>query len=95
MPLVSLPNDDRTGDFRQHAVVLRRAGFEQLGHARQTAGDVAGLLRLRSGYVPALHPDRRLLAVLTMISAPTWKPIVTDVFGAGDLDFLALLRPAA
>jgi hypothetical protein len=33
--------------------VLRRAGFEQLGHARQTAGDVAGLLALRAGSAPA------------------------------------------
>ena len=31
----------RAGDFRQHARVLRRARLEELGHARQAAGDVA------------------------------------------------------
>lgn len=29
----------------QHPGILRRAGFEELGHAGQTAGDVACLLR--------------------------------------------------
>ncbi len=32
------------GHLGQRALVLGRTGFEQLGHTRQTAGDVAGLL---------------------------------------------------
>ena len=31
------------GDFRQHAGIFRRTRFEQLGNARQTTGNVAGL----------------------------------------------------
>src|SRR5690606_27013834 len=34
------------GDFGQDGRLLRLARFEQVGHARQTAGDVAGLGRL-------------------------------------------------
>jgi len=77
LPLVSLPKDTVPVDFGQHALVLGRAGFEQLGHARQTAGDVAGLL--------AFDRDTRqhfarahVLAVAHLISAPTWKPMVTE-----------------
>jgi hypothetical protein len=33
-----------TRHFGQHALVFGRTGFEQLGHTRQTAGDVPGLL---------------------------------------------------
>ena len=47
---------------RDDRVVLRAARLEQLGHARQTAGDVAGLGRLRAGCGPARRrpsPARR------------------------------------
>ncbi len=41
---------DRTGDFGEHAGVFRGTGFEQFDHTRQTAGNVASLLRFfRSG----------------------------------------------
>ena len=40
-----LAKGDGAGDFGQHAFVFGRAGFKQLGHTRQTAGDVAGLRR--------------------------------------------------
>ena len=32
-----------TGDFSQHAGILRRTRLEQFGHTRQTAGNIAGL----------------------------------------------------
>jgi len=35
----------RSGEFRQHAGILRRTGFEEFGNPRQTAGDVARLGR--------------------------------------------------
>ena len=35
----------RTGDFRQHARIFGDTRFKQLGHARQTAGNVAGFGR--------------------------------------------------
>ena len=40
-------------------LVLGRTGLEQFGHAGQTAGNVAGLLALRSGYGPALRRGPR------------------------------------
>jgi len=43
-------------DLGDDRVILRLAGFEQLGHARQTAGDVAGLgafPRIRASTSPA------------------------------------------
>ncbi len=43
--LVVLAELDRARDFGQDRVVLRTAGFEQFGDARQTAGDVALLGR--------------------------------------------------
>ena len=39
-----LAKGDGSGGFRQQAFVLGRTGFKQLGHTRQTAGDVAGFL---------------------------------------------------
>src|SRR5579859_2465422 len=43
--LVVLAEFDAAVDVRDDRVILRAAGFEQLGHTRQTAGDVAGLRR--------------------------------------------------
>src|SRR6185503_982158 len=41
--LVVAPEFDATVHLGDHRAVLRTPGFEQLGHPRQTAGDVAGL----------------------------------------------------
>ena len=41
--LVVLAELDEAVDFREHGGLLRLARLEQLRHARQTAGDVAGL----------------------------------------------------
>ena len=44
-PLVSLHRTKRCHRFADDGRVLRLAGFEEFGHARQTAGDVLGLRR--------------------------------------------------
>ena len=53
----------RAGHLGQHALVLRRARLEQLGHARQAARDVAGLLAFdrdpRQHFARAPGPGRR------------------------------------
>jgi hypothetical protein len=78
----------RAGDLGQHALVLGRTGFEQLGHARQTAGDVAGLL--------AFDRDARqhfagtqVLAVAHLDQRAHREADRHRVVGAGDLDFVA------
>ena len=43
LPLVSLPKRHDAVDLGDDGVILRLAGFEELGDARQTAGDVLGL----------------------------------------------------
>ncbi len=78
-----------TGDLGQHALVLGRTGFEQLGHARQTAGNVAGLLafdRDTGQHLAGAH-------VLTVAHLDQRADLEADrhrVVGAGDLDFLAV-----
>ena len=57
-----LAEGNRTGVLGEHAGILGRAGFEQFGNARQTAGDVTGLgrfLRQTGEHVT----DRNLLSV--------------------------------
>ena len=43
LPLVSLPKLTDAVDLADHGVLLGLARLEQLGHPRQTAGDVLGL----------------------------------------------------
>jgi hypothetical protein len=50
-----LAEGDRSGHFGQHAGILRRTRFEQLGYARQTPGNVAGLRGFLREYAPAHH----------------------------------------
>ena len=57
-----LAERDRTGDFRQHAGVLGRACLEQLGHPRQTPGNVPVLLGFLRNTCQHLA-DGHLLAV--------------------------------
>ncbi len=85
-----LAEGDGAGGFGQHAGVLGRAGLEQLGHARQTAGDVAGLL--------AFHRDARehfarayVLAVAHLDQRAHGEADGHCVIGARNLDLLALL----
>ena len=49
LPLVSLPNEHHAVDLADDRVVLRLAGLEELGHARQTAGDVLASSWSRAG----------------------------------------------
>ena len=67
----------RAGDLGQHALVLRAARLEQLGHPRQTAGDVARLLAFDRD-ARQHFAGRQILAVAHWISEPTGKPIVTE-----------------
>ncbi|MDT4833663.1 hypothetical protein FQZ97_672800 [compost metagenome] len=85
-----LAERDRAGDVGQHAGVLRRTGFEQLGHTRQTAGNVAGLLRfLRNTRQDFTHSD--LLAVAHGDQRANRERDVHRMVGAGDLDVFAVL----
>ena len=43
LPLVSLPKETTPSISADDRVLLGLAGLEELGHARQTAGDVLGL----------------------------------------------------
>ena len=84
----------RAGDFRQHARVLRRARLEQLGHARQAAGDVARLRRFLRD--PRQHfADGDLLAVLHGDDRAELERDVDRQIGAGELDLVAAARSAA
>jgi hypothetical protein len=66
-----------TGHLGQRALVLGRTRFEQLGHARQTAGNVAGLLtfdRDTGQHFAGAH----VLAVAHLDQSTDWKPMVTE-----------------
>src|SRR5690606_1114437 len=79
-----------TRDVCQHAGILGRTRFEQLGHAWQTAGNIAGLLRfLRNTRQNVAHID--LLTVAHGDQGTDRERNAHGVLGAGDLDFLALL----
>ena len=61
--LVVAAEVDRAGDLGDDRVILRTARLEQLGHPRQTAGDVAGLGALQRDtreHVAGLHLGARL-----------------------------------
>src|SRR5690606_34912957 len=79
-----------TGDFGQHAGVLGRTGFEQLGDARQTAGDVAsllGLLRNTSQNLAHLH----VLTVAYRNERTNREGNIHRVLGTGDLNLFTRL----
>ena len=63
LPLVSLPKRHLAVDLGDDGVVLRLAGLEELGDARQTAGDV---LRLR-GLARDLREDVAGLDVVAVL----------------------------
>ena len=78
----------RAGHLGQHALVLRRTRFEQLGHARQTAGDVARLLafdRDARQHFAGAH----VLAVAHLDQRADREADRHRVVGAGDLHFVA------
>jgi hypothetical protein len=77
-----------TGHLGQHALVLGRTGFEQLGHPRQTAGDVARLLafdRDTGQHFAGAH----VLAVAHLDQRADREADRHRVVGAGDLDLVA------
>ena len=81
-----LAERNRTRDFRQHAGVFRGTGFEQLGHAWQTTGNIARFLRF--GRDTCQHfTDRYRLAVFHHDQRADLEADRHRVFGAGDLDF--------
>ena len=85
-----LAERDRARDLREDARVLRRTRLEELGHARQTAGDVPRLrhlLRDPRQHVAHLH----LLAVAHGDHRAHREADVHGVVGAGDAYFLARL----
>ena len=88
LPLVSLPNDTVPVISASMPLSFGRAGFEQLGHTRQTAGDVARLL--------AFDRDARqhfaghhVLAVAHLHQRADREADRHRVVGAGDLHFVA------
>ena len=86
--MVSLPNRDRARHLGERALVLRRAGFEELGHARQAARDVARLLAFDRD--PGQHfawPE--VLSVADLDQRADREADRHRVVGAGDLHFVA------
>ena len=82
-----LAERDGTGTFSQHALVFGTAGFEQLGHARQTTHDIAGFLTFdrdtgqhfaRADFLTVAHLNQR-----THLEADRHRMI-----GTGNFDFL-------
>ena len=63
MPRVDAAELDDAVDLGDDRRVLRLARLEQLGHARQTAGDVARLRRLRARILTSAVAGGDLLAV--------------------------------
>ena len=73
-----------TGLFGQHADILGRTGFEQLGHTRQTAGDVARLLAFDRNARQHLAGGE-ILAVAHLDQRADLEADRHRVVGAGDL----------
>ena len=90
LPLVSLPKLTMPEHFGQDRRLLRLARLEQVGHARQTAGDVAGLRRfLRDTRDDVADAD--FGAVLQDDDRAGRQEVLRRDVGAGQLEFLALL----
>ena len=85
-----LAERDRTGDLCQHAGILGRTGFEQLGHPRQTPGNVPVLLGFLRDTCQHLA-DGHLLAIAHGDQRAHREADLHRVIGAGDLHFLARL----
>ncbi len=85
-----LAERDRSGDLGQHARILGCTRFEQLGHARQTAG-MSRVLLLSCGIRASTSPTPTMLAVLHSDDGTGLEGHADRSFGAGDLDFLACL----
>src|SRR5258706_3859904 len=82
-----LAEGHRAGDFSQRAGIFWRPRFEQFGHPRQAAGDVARLLRL--GRNPRQHlADANQLTVAHDNQRADREADRDRVFGARDLHFL-------
>ena len=79
----------RTRDFRQNAGVLRRARFEQFGHARQTTGNVTRLLRFNRDTCQHFT-DLHLLTILHGDQCADLEADLHRMLGVRDLDFFAL-----
>src|SRR3546814_730389 len=85
-----LAEADHAGLFGQDRLVLGLAGLEQVGHARQAAGDVAGLGRfLRHLGDHVAHADRG--TVLQVDDRARRQQVLRRQVGPGDGEVLALL----
>src|SRR3569832_2272999 len=85
-----LAEADGAGDLREDERVLRLTRLEQVGDARQTAGDVAGLGGLlRNTRDHVAHAHRR--TVLEIDDGAGRQIIHGRDLGPGDVQFLALL----
>ena len=85
-----LAERDRARDFGEHARILGRTRFEELGHPRQTAGDVTRLRRLlRNARKHFAHAD--FLAVAHGDDRTDLEGDVDRNVGARDLHFLTVL----
>ena len=73
LPLVSLPKCTDAVDLGDDGVVLRLAGLEQLGDARQTAGDVLGLRGLARDLGDDRRRPRRCSPSVTEMFEPTGR----------------------
>ena len=79
----------RAGALRENRGILRLTGLEQVGHARQTAGDVASLRRLlRDTCDHVAH--RHLGAVFQADDRARRQRVHRRYVGVGEGDFLAL-----
>ena len=72
LPLVSLPKLTTPVDLRDDRVLLGLAGLEQLGDARETAGDVLGLGGLPRD-LAMISPASMESPSLTVMLAPTGR----------------------
>ena len=78
----------RTGDVGEHAGILGGTRFEELGHPRQTAGNVAILLRFLGN--PGKHfTNADLLAIADHDQRAHREGDGDCVIGTGDSDFLS------
>ena len=85
-----LAEADDARDLGEDRRVLRLARFEQVGHARQTTGDVAGLRRfLRDLRDHVAHADRR--AVLQVDDRARRQQVLRRQVGTRDVQVLAVL----
>src|SRR5690554_118531 len=85
-----LAERNRTRDIGKHAGVFRGTGFEQLGHARQTTGNVARLLRFLRN-TRQNFTDRYLLAIAHRDQRTDRERDIDHVVGAGDTDLFTAL----